>query len=234
MKGLYQLYTELYHGTMADFKEFNLDHVGESFGTGFGYGIYVSEIQKVAKNYIKHSKGKVVCKLDGVDTSNTIAKLVGGIHYSLSKNSAKMLEILKQLAPDRVTKGELTPDDLNTINGASTLKYFSGGFVYNIELVERSEPYDFLNWDNKPTPTQLDKINNNNNSTSHSISNIDTSSNMNLYNSIAKDSAINGQRNASKFLLDCGIDGIKYSENGYYNYVIFDPKSLKIVKRVAY
>lgn len=218
---------------MTDFKEFNLDHVGQAFGTAFGYGIYVSELQKVAKSYTKNSKSTVVCKLDGIKTSDSIAKLVGGIHYSLSKNPVKMLDILKQLAPDRVAKGELTEDDLETINKASTLKYFSGGFVYDVKLVDRNEPYDFLNLDVKPTPDQIDKIKSQLDTLGYD-DRLNYRNGNDLYISIAGDTRIWGRKNASKFLLNCGIDGIKYSENGYYNYVIFDPKVLKIVKRIAY
>lgn len=234
MKGLHQIYTELYHGSMSDFKEFTLDHVGEAFGSAYGYGIYLSELQKIAKSYTKNSKGTVICKLDGIKTSDRVAKLVGGIHYSLSKNPVKILEILKQLASDRVAKGELTEDDLETINKASALKYFKGGFVYNVELIDRNEPYDFLEWDHKkPSQEQIDKIKAQLNSLGYD-DRLNYRSGMDLYLSIQGDTRIWGDKNASKFLLKCGIDGIKYNEGGYYNYVIFDPKVLKIVRRVAY
>ena len=181
---------------MTDFKEFNLDHVGQAFGSAFGYGIYVSELQKVAKSYTKNSNSAVICKLDGIKTSDSIAKLVGGIHYSLSKNPVKMLDILKQLAPDRVAKGELTEDDLETINKASTLKYFSGGFVYDIKLVDRNEPYDFLNLDVKPPQNQIDKIKSHLDTLGYD-DRLNYRNGNDLYISIAGDTRIRGGRNAS-------------------------------------
>lgn len=50
---------KVYHGSGADFTEFDFDHMGEGEGTqAFGWGTYVSEVEGIAKAYAKQNTAK--------------------------------------------------------------------------------------------------------------------------------------------------------------------------------
>lgn len=237
MKGLYQIYTELYHASANKFDEFSTDFILSGIGGNlFGFGIYTAELRKNAKSYIAGGSEHATkaCYIDGIKASDVVCNLVRSIVYSGHKRPDKILDVLKHIDLDKYPT--ISSTDKNIISKAKKLKYNNGTYLYKIELVDIGRKRDFLDWFKPPTPDQISKIQ------SH-LASIGQQQKLNSYNIqqlngkdvyYALCSITGDDKTASKFLSDAGIDGIVYEAYGQNDYVIFDPKSIKIVKRTDY
>lgn len=117
-----------------------------------------------------------------------------------------------------------------------------GDNVYSTTLHKGKSPseYDYLKWEDKPSGTQLQKIRNAEvDGKKVTIPEENDLSGQEIYKEIAKQ--LGGEKEASAFLLNAGIDGIKFNESslikrggarksdeGKSNYVVFDEKAITV------
>ena len=237
-----------YHGTGASFSEFDFDHIGEGEGSqAFGWGGYVTSSKKIGKNYatlmdndpsrayyrIQHSNGTRFAKkyptlesfLHGdkqiamndkfteqekIDFYNEMKKLAEPYHnlYEVDipeDNGSNYLDWDASI-PSSINKDNIIKDILDNIQKQEDEKE-----DWELESLE-NDINDSLEWANNGEE---------------------------LYKAI---SLYLGDKTASKLLASLGYTGIKYkagrnfggAEKGDTNYVIFNPKDMKIVDHTKF
>lgn len=237
-----------YHGTGASFSEFDFDHMGEGEGSqAFGWGGYVTSSKKIGKNYatlmdndpsrayyrIQHSNGTRFAKkyptiesfLHGdkqiamndkfteqekIDFYNEMKKLAEPYHnlYEVDipeDNGSNYLDWDASI-PSSINKDNIIKDILDNIQKQEDEKE-----DWELEPLE-NDINDSLEWANNGEE---------------------------LYKAI---SLYLGDKTASKLLASLGYTGIKYkagrnfggAEKGDTNYVIFNPKDMKIVDHTKF
>lgn len=237
-----------YHGTGASFSEFDFDHMGEGEGSqAFGWGGYVTSSKKIGKNYatlmdndpsrayyrIQHSNGTRFAKkyptlesfLHGdkqiamndkfteqekIDFYNEMKKLAEPYHnlYEVDipeDNGSNYLDWDASI-PSSINKDNIIKDILDNIQKQEDEKE-----DWELESLE-NDINDSLEWANNGEE---------------------------LYKAI---SLYLGDKTASKLLASLGYTGIKYkagrnfggAEKGDTNYVIFNPKDMKIVDHTKF
>ncbi len=245
----------LYHGSPHSFKNFDITKLGSGEGAqAFGHGLYFTNESDIAKGYANKLGSKknfwealqnghelslskddydfIKNELDalGFDGSkaenadlNTI--LVDGI----SENSPEVLDAMSVLfAKD--AKKELEGYDLDEsqINRLLEIKKkISDPQFYKVTIHEGKSPseYDYIEWRDRVSDSQREKIGQ------------DLAENITgeeAYKVLSK--KLGSDKKASDYLLSKGIDGISYkSEKGTggktgegRNYVVFDPKSIRV------
>ena len=274
-----------YHGSGADFTEFDFDHMGEGAGSqAFGLGGYVTSSEKIGKSYAKITQQKPTYIYNGKEMSEDdfqeeILLKIG------SQNENMFMDFLYNLEKYGVSKAKniLRKGDYvyykNLLKGTSgdTRTYYEGRVkvaevllaLHNIRikkqktnLYEVDIPDDngsnYLDWDasvpssiNKEdiAKDMLDDIQRNEGEKEdwelESLENdindsLEWANNgEELYKAI---SLYLGDKTASKLLASLGYTGIKYkagrnfggAEKGDTNYVIFNPKDMKIVDHTKF
>lgn len=230
---------KVYHGSGADFTEFDFDHMGEGAGSqAFGWGGYVTSSKKIGKSY---------ATLMDNDPSRAYYRIQRSNGTRFAKKYPTLESFLhsdKQIAMnDKFTEQE-------KIDYYNEMKKLAEPYhnLYEVDIPEDNGS-NYLDWDAPITDELIDKVTKALPSLrSYDIKDLKKDRAFdNFYKTIsmrsAKDDAtFNDDKAASKLLSSLGYTGIKYkagrnfggAEVGDTNYVIFKPEDMKITEHTKF
>lgn len=225
---------KVYHGSGADFTEFDFDHMGEGAGSqAFGWGGYVTSSKKIGKSY---------ATLMDNDPSKAYYRIQRSNGTRFAKKYPTLESFLhgdKQIAMnDKFTEQE-------KIDYYNEMKKLAEPYhnLYEVDIPEDNGS-NYLDWDAPITNELIDKVAKALPSLrSYDIKDLKKDRTFdNFYKtismrSVTDDASFNDDKAASKFLASLGYTGIKYkagrnfggAEEGDTNYVIFDENNANIV-----
>ena len=251
---------KVYHGSGADFTEFDFDHMGEGAGSQvFGWGGYVTSSEKIGKSYAgltiknrfpseydtsqkQYTLSHVLTfTLEGSDKNEAIQKVKGLYNESLDKiehehpeNNYAISNLKERIETlDEMEKGKLPIPTMS---------------LYEVDIPEDNGS-NYLEWDAPITDELIDKVAKALPSLrSFDIKDLKKDRTFeNLYKTISMrsvkdDATFNDDKAASKLLASLGYTGIKYkagrnfggAEEGDTNYVIFKPEDMKITEHTKF
>lgn len=230
---------KVYHGTGADFTEFDFGHMGEGEGSqAFGWGGYVTSSKKIGKNY---------ATLMDNDPSRAYYRIQHSNGTRFAKKYPTLESFLhgdKQIAMnDKFTEQE-------KIDYYNEMKKLAEPYhnLYEVDIPDDNGS-NYLDWDAPITDELIDKVA----KVLPSLRSFDIKDLKkdrtfdNFYKTIsmrsAKDDAtFNNDKAASQLLASLGYTGIKYkagrnfggAEEGDTNYVIFKPEDMKITEHTKF
>lgn len=230
---------KVYHGSGADFTEFDFDHMGEGAGSqAFGWGGYVTSSKKIGKSY---------ATLMDNDPSKAYYRIQRSNGTRFAKKYPTLESFLhgdKQIAMnDKFTEQE-------KIDYYNEMKKLAEPYhnLYEVDIPEDNGS-NYLDWDAPITDELIDKVA----KVLPSLRSFDIKDLKkdrtfdNFYKTIsmrsAKDDAtFNDDKAASQLLASLGYTGIKYkagrnfggAEEGDTNYVIFKPEDMRITEHTKF
>lgn len=243
---------KVYHGSGADFTEFDFDHMGEGAGSQvFGWGGYVTSSKKIGKDYasIKYDPDKdveYVGKNKKTFTDLIATLFDGGIRdYNYVKNI--LLEI-----SDNDKSNISKKEEYDWFVSTKPEDWFNPNPTTNRNLYEVNIPEDngsnYLEWEKTLTEKQINAIRD-----ALAKNGVDISSfekrgfKLDLpfkyvYTTVLPTMMHYNPKDVSKFLSSLGFTGIKYpagtimggAEEGDTNYVIFKPEDMKITEHTKF
>lgn len=164
----------LYHGTRANFDNFDLAYLGSGWGQqAYGYGFYLSDSPEVAKDFAQ-----------------------GGYIYTVKVPKGRYLSY-----------GGISRAEVNRI-AADFFKYYTTEHEFGKDAYLGHEK-DFWNEECRY------------------MCNADNGGR--VYGDLAH--LFGNDKEASEFLYKEGYKGIKWGDNGITNYVMFNPKDIKIIEK---
>ena len=233
----------VYHGSPHVFDGFSTDHIGNGEGNQtYGWGLYFTSSEAIAKHYREELKGGKAHIHREVDSS-----LIHAAQSFLDSGVTPTVELLQKSYP-KANKVHLqyAIDEVTGVNAGS---------LYEVKIPDDSE---FLLWD-RPLSAQPQKVqdlfhkilNEGRENNPMTIQDREKSGGIltgeQAYRKlgvklvgewVASGSRTKADKAASLYLLSLGIKGIKYLDgnsrsagNGTYNYVVFDGKDTKVVKK---
>lgn len=230
---------KVYHGSGADFTEFDFDHMGEGAGSqAFGWGGYVTSSKKIGKSY---------ATLMDNDPSKAYYRIQRSNGTRFAKKYPTLESFLhgdKQIAMnDKFTEQE-------KIDFYNEMKKLAEPYhnLYEVDIPEDNGS-NYLDWDAPITDELIDKVAKVLPSLrSYDISNLKKDRAFdNFYKTISMrsatdDATFNDDKAASKLLASLGYTGIKYkagrnfggAEEGDTNYVIFKPEDMRITEHTKF
>lgn len=230
---------KVYHGSGADFTEFDFDHMGEGAGSqAFGWGGYVTSSKKIGKSY---------ATLMDNDPSKAYYRIQRSNGTRFAKKYPTLESFLhgdKQIAMnDKFTEQE-------KIDYYNEMKKLAEPYhnLYEVDIPEDNGS-NYLDWDAPITNELIDKVAKALPSLrSYDIKDLKKDRTFdNFYKtismrSVTDDASFNDDKAASKFLASLGYTGIKYkagrnfggAEEGDTNYVIFKPEDMKITEHTKF
>lgn len=233
---------KVYHGSGADFTEFDFDHMGEGAGSQvFGWGGYVTSSEEIGKSYTRLAAQSNGLKREGLKSNISRAKerlpfMRDGEYKTELENEIKQWqEELANIDESKNLYEVYIPDD----NGSNYLEWY-GDVPSNLDKEKLAE----LILDKtgakekvarfKATPAYLKAL-------EFDIKNRinDAKTGQRLYVNI---SSFVSEKDASKILSSLGYTGIKYpagtimggAEENDTNYVIFKPEDMKITEHTKF
>lgn len=252
MINFYKFFTErAFHGTPNEVVgDFSLNKIGTGEGSQvFGWGLYFADSQKVAQSY----------KNPNPYSNKRTVKYKGKTPEEWERESDYVLGYVWEKIKLNVTKDELltyglSKAQMDLVNSLPD-EIFHKGNLYEVDIDASDD--DFIHYDERvyENDTVMKKINDG----IKKIYNYDegrffqgNQDGNTFYNEVCKyisefenkleqfgnDPTVNEQKLGTSFLARVGVKGIKYldqhSRGGQgetYNYVIFDPSVIKIVKK---
>lgn len=245
---------KVYHGSGADFTEFDFDHMGEGAGSQvFGWGGYVTSSKKIGKSYANivdanapHQDVEYVGN-NAHEYTDVVAGLFNGGQrdyddvkefllngYNADKDNARKKQMLEWFESTK-------PSDWKSVNDGKRN-------LYEVDIPEDNGS-NYLDWDAPITDELIDKVAKALPSLrSYDIKDFKKDRTFdNFYKTISMrsvkdDAAFNDDKAASKLLASLGYTGIKYkagrnfggAEEGDTNYVIFKPEDMKITEHTKF
>ena len=243
---------KVYHGSGADFTEFDFDHMGEGAGSQtFGWGGYVTSSKKIGKDYasIKYDPDKdveYVGKNKKTFTDLIATLFDGGIRdYNYVKNT--LLEI-----SDNDKSNISKKEEYDWFVSTKPEDWFNPNPTTNRNLYEVDIPEDngnnYLDFENPMNEEQINTIRD-----ALVKNGVDVSSwekrgfkldlpFKDVYAAVLPMMMRCEPKEVSKFLSSLGYTGIKYpagtimggAEEGDTNYVIFKPEDMQITKHTKF
>lgn len=230
---------KFYHGSGADFTEFDFDHMGEGAGSqAFGWGGYVTSSKKIGKSY--------ATMMDN-DPSRAYYRIQRSNGTRFAKKYPTLESFLhgdKQIAMnDKFTEQE-------KIDFYNEMKKLAEPYhnLYEVDIPEDNGS-NYLDWDAPITDELIDKVAKALPSLrSYDIKDLKKDRTFdNFYKTISMrsvkdDASFNDDKAASKLLSSLGYTGIKYkagrnfggAEVGDTNYVIFKPEDMRITEHTKF
>lgn len=230
---------KVYHGSGADFTEFDFDHMGEGAGSqAFGWGGYVTSSKKIGKSY---------ATLMDNDPSKAYYRIQRSNGTRFAKKYPTLESFLhgdKQIAMnDKFTEQE-------KIDYYNEMKKLAEPYhnLYEVDIPEDNGS-NYLDWDAPITDELIDKVAKALPSLrSYDIKDLKKDRTFaNFYKTISMrsvkdDASFNDDKAASKLLASLGYTGIKYkagrnfggAEEGDTNYVIFKPEDMRITEHTKF
>lgn len=176
---------KVYHGSGADFTEFDFDHMGEGAGSqAFGWGGYVTSSEEIGKSYVELTRKKPTYFYNGMELSEDYlhsillnkvgrnnAKILDDFLYNLKKygvSEAKSIlrkgdyAYFKDLL--KGTRGSIRSGYQNKVDAAELLlaprnirvKKYKGN-LYEVDIPEDNGS-NYLDWDAPITDELIDKV----------------------------------------------------------------------------
>ncbi len=176
---------KVYHGSGADFTEFDFDHMGEGAGSQvFGWGGYVTSSEEIGKSYVELTRKKPTYFYNGKELSEDYlhsillnkvgrdnAKILDDFLYNLKKygvSEAKSIlrkgdyAYFKDLL--KGTRGSIRSGYQNKVDAAELLlaprnirvKKYKGN-LYEVDIPENNGS-NYLEWEKKPSDEVATKI----------------------------------------------------------------------------
>lgn len=176
---------KVYHGSGADFTEFDFDHMGEGAGSqAFGWGGYVTSSKKIGKSYVELTRKKSTYFYNGKELSEDYlrsillnkvgignANILDDFLYNLKKygvSEAKSIlrkgdyAYFKNLL--KGTRGSIRSGYQNKVDAAELIlaprnirvKKYKGN-LYEVDIPEDNGS-NYLNWDAPITDELIDKV----------------------------------------------------------------------------
>lgn len=252
---------KVYHGSGADFTEFDFDHMGEGEGSqAFGWGGYVTNSKDIAEDYTRRAK---IRKDNGgfefvTDMSANNKDMVRQYIYK-HKDVNKGLDAMRK---DLSSALEMFPDDDDLKELSNILAKKNEeiavpdniAYLYDVDIPDDNG--DYLDWDAPLTDKQKNTIIKELRRLKIDFADFkkrgfsfDGSFGGNAYDFLMyalrktkKWKDVNASRAVSKFLSSIGFTGIKYkagtifggAEEGDTNYVIFKPEDMKIIEHTKF
>lgn len=213
-----------YHGSGVNFDNFLTNFIGSGVGNnGFGYGVYLTDSKKSAKDWATFLETKSNVLIDNIKPSENIIEFLTRAVKLYGNKTELLLHVLKSNLEQLYKNGEINKEELDFLKKSSILKLKRSRIVYEVQILGS----DFLLWNRPVTSEQLNKID----------------VQIKKENNIIYKSFRNGEdlytsfnlppKETSEFLYRSGIDGVIYYD-GVMNYVIFNPNIIKIVKKVYF
>ena len=250
---------KVYHGSGADFTEFDFDHMGEGAGSQvFGWGGYVTSSEEIGKNYAGLTiKNRFPSEYDTAQKQYTLSHVQTFILEGSDKNEA--IQKVKGLYIESLDKIEHEhPENNYAISNLKerieTLDEMEKGKlpIPTMSLYEVDIPDDngsnYLDWENPLNEEQINAIRD-----ALSKNGVDISSfekrgfKLDLpfkyvYTTVLPMMMHSKPKDVSKFLSSLGFTGIKYAagtimggaEENDTNYVIFKPDDMKITEHTKF
>ena len=245
---------KVYHGSGADFTEFDFDHMGEGAGSqAFGWGGYVTSSKKIGKSYANlvdanapHQDVEYVGN-NAHEYTDVVAGLFNGGQrdyddvkeflqngYNSDKDNARKKQMLEWFESTK-------PSDWKSVNDGKRN-------LYEVDIPEDNGS-NYLDWDAPITDELIDNVAKALPSLrSYDIKDLKKDRTFdNFYKTISMrsvkdDASFNDDKAASKLLSSLGYTGIKYkagrnfggAEEGDTNYVIFKPEDMKITEHTKF
>lgn len=258
---------DAYHGSPYSFDRFTTEKIGTGEGAqAFGWGLYFTDIKNIAETYAKtlaQAKSNADAIAQYVYGTSYTNKQVYEIMKMPIYNQSDLIKEAYKKKVERInlkeagdfknhlleTQDKLSQRLISEANQVSPI-------LYKVSLHEGKQPseYNWLEWDKKVPSEQSDKI-----IKSLKESGFDAKKTALLYDAGFGDKEelrslkskdlygklselLGGDKQASLFLLEAGIDGIKYpaesiargttSDNARgFNYVVFDENAVTIKER---
>lgn len=236
---------KVYHGSGADFTEFDFDHMGEGAGSQvFGWGGYVTSSKKIGKSY---------ATLMDNDPSKAYYRIQRSNGTRFAKKYPTLESFLhgdKQIAMnDKFTEQE-------KIDFYNEMKKLAEPYhnLYEVDIPEDNGS-NYLDWDKPLSKKQQDAIREGLEYLGVGIKTIESKGQSlertgeNIYNSTLYIGLTGTEydlpektKGISKFLSSVGFTGIKYkagrnfggAKKGDTNYVIFKPEDMRIIEHTKF
>ena len=236
---------KVYHGSGADFTEFDFDHMGEGAGSQvFGWGGYVTSSKKIGKSY---------ATLMDNDPSKAYYRIQRSNGTRFAKKYPTLESFLhgdKQIAMnDKFTEQE-------KIDFYNEMKKLAEPYhnLYEVDIPEDNDS-NYLDWDKPLSKKQQDAIREGLEHLGVGIKTLESKGQSlertgeNVYNSTLYIGLTGTEydlpertKGISKFLSSLGYTGIKYkagrnfggAKKGDTNYVIFKPEDMKITEHTKF
>nr|DAI13311.1 MAG TPA: cytosine DNA methyltransferase [Caudoviricetes sp.] len=236
---------KVYHGTGADFTEFDFSHMGEGEGSQvFGWGGYVTSSKKIGKNY---------ATLMDNDSSRAYFRIQRSNGTRFAKKYPTLESFLhgdKQIAMnDKFTEQE-------KIDFYNEMKKLAEPYhnLYEVDIPDDNGS-NYLDWDKPLSKNQQDSIREGLEHLGVGIKTLESKGQSlertgeNVYNSTLYIGLTGTEydlpektKGISKFLSSVGFTGIKYkagrnfggAKKGDTNYVIFKPEDMKIIEHTKF
>lgn len=236
---------KVYHGSGADFTEFDFDHMGEGAGSQvFGWGGYVTSSKKIGKSY---------ATLMDNDPSKAYYRIQRSNGTRFAKKYPTLESFLhgdKQIAMnDKFTEQE-------KIDFYNEMKKLAEPYhnLYEVDIPEDNGS-NYLDWDKPLSKKQQDAIREGLEHLGVDIKTLESKGQSlertgeNVYNSTLYIGLTGTEydlpertKGISKFLSSVGFTGIKYvagrnfggAKKGDTNYVIFKPEDMKIIEHTKF
>lgn len=236
---------KVYHGSGADFTEFDFDHMGEGAGSQvFGWGGYVTSSKKIGKSY---------ATLMDNDPSKAYYRIQRSNGTRFAKKYPTLESFLhgdKQIAKnDKFTEQE-------KIDYYNEMKKLAEPYhnLYEVDIPEDNGS-NYLDWDKPLSKKQQDSIREGLEHLGVGIKTLESKGQSlertgeNIYNSTLYIGLTGTEydlpertKGISKFLSFVGFTGIKYkagrnfggAKKGDTNYVIFKPEDMKITQHTKF
>lgn len=236
---------KVYHGSGADFTEFDFDHMGEGEGSqAFGWGGYVTSSKKIGKNY---------ATLMDNDPSRAYYRIQHSNGTRFAKKYPTLESFLhgdKQIAMnDKFTEQE-------KIDFYNEMKKLAEPYhnLYEVDIPDDNGS-NYMDWDKPLSKNQQDAIREGLEHLGVGIKTLESKGQSlertgeNVYNSTLYIGLTGTEydlpertKGISKFLSSVGFTGIKYkagrnfggAKKGDTNYIIFKPEDMKITSHTKF
>ena len=235
---------KVYHGSGADFTEFDFDHMGEGAGSqAFGWGGYVTSSKKIGKSY---------ATLMDNDPSKAYYRIQRSNGTRFAKKYPTLESFLhgdKQIAMnDKFTEQE-------KIDYYNEMKKLAEPYhnLYEVDIPDDNGS-NYLDWDAPITDELIDKVvaalpairvfDIKNFKKDRSFEDLYRTISMRIVEDENRETngVFNDDKAASKLLASLGYTGIKYkagrnfggAEEGDTNYVIFKPEDMRITEHTKF
>ncbi len=223
----------LFHGSPYKFDKFTTDKIGTGEGVqAFGWGLYFTELEGIARHYAE--------KLSNLDFINYKAAkhvldnlLEVSKNHSLDKEYYKTFENTGIAESVRKREGNLTLGEMikRYEENVASFSDKKDRKLYKVTVHQGKTPdqYTWLEWDSPVSEEVYEKLN--------EVMRPKNQTGGQLYKSLSN--TLGGDKNASEYLLEFGIDGIKYPAESIargttsdtargFNYVVFDENAITI------